>query len=60
MEELCEKRINSKGDIRKAVASTIATGYTERTSSGESDRPAVLFIDEVDVFFEKQFFGAIY
>jgi hypothetical protein len=61
--KICEDEINKDGDIRKIVEDVILDG---RLNSGESDqkrnaaRPRVLLIDEVDVFFSKDFYGNSY
>ena len=60
MEELCERLINREGNIREAVAKAVLHNEKPAAKSQKELRPSVLFIDEVDVFFEKQFFGAIY
>jgi len=57
---LCEEFINSRGDVRNIVESTIFGNQTTSKIKNPSTRPAALLIDEVDVFFNKDFYGNIY
>jgi hypothetical protein len=58
---LCERIINKDGDIRGNVENVIRKGINS-TKINESKfiRPQVLIIDEVDVFFSKEFYGNLY
>jgi len=53
MEELCEKIINKRGNIRESVSEVIVNNVKPMGLDLGQLRPSVLFIDEVDVFFEK-------
>ncbi|CAG9311001.1 unnamed protein product [Blepharisma stoltei] len=60
--ELCENEINSKIDIREFVKNEINQNSEDsdfRTHL-ELERPRILLIDEVDVFFGKSFYGKIF
>ena len=62
--ELCENIINEKGNIRDLVNNLILPGNkaNDRSTYNDNDnsRPNVLLIDDVDVFFNKQFYGEYY
>ncbi|CAG9315963.1 unnamed protein product [Blepharisma stoltei] len=58
--QLCEDEINSKGDIREIVLDFIRLGKIPNISYRDNERPKILLIDEVDVFFTKSFYGNIY
>ena len=59
--QLCEKVINEHGDIRKVVRDCISSESSDsRLSESPQYRPKILLIDEVDVFFGKDFYGNIY
>ena len=59
--KLCERYLNQDGVVREVVEAHIkgtkASGEWQRKRGG---RPAVLLIDEVDVFFGKEFYGNQY
>jgi len=53
--QLCEQFINSRGDIRQIVASTV-TGTSRSPKEDKSKgRKRILLIDEVDTFFQPRF-----
>ncbi len=60
--KLCENVINQHGDIRKLVETMISTNATDPAAaqSVHTNRPKILLIDEVDVFFSKEFYGNVY
>lgn len=58
--EICENYINKDGDVREIFLSKILQGRQEIKVNKEAEIPKILLIDEVDVFFGKDFFGAIY
>ncbi|CAG9315944.1 unnamed protein product [Blepharisma stoltei] len=58
--KLCEDDINSRGDIRAIVLDLIQNGRCPSLSDGVAERPKILLIDEVDVFFTKSFYGNMY
>jgi hypothetical protein len=61
--ELCEKQIiNRVGDIRTKVEQMITTGQYNIVNKNKkpNNRPKVLLIDEVDVFFREDFYGKLY
>ena len=57
--QLCERFLNDQGDIRKQMENLIFDRSVEikRTSS---NRLKILLIDEVDVFFSREFYGKLY
>jgi len=57
---LCEDFINLQGDVRDIVAAIISGGQHPKQIKTLSGRPAALLIDEVDVFFNKDFYGNVY
>jgi hypothetical protein len=58
---LCEELINQRGSIR-TMAQSYAAGDAELQGRERlpNARPQVLMIDEVDVFFSKDFYGNVY
>ena len=60
--KVCEDEINKKGDIRKIVEDLICDGKLSNSNQQKQglNRPRVLLIDEVDVFFSKDFYGNSY
>ena len=58
-QRLCERVINQEGDVRDRVQSTI-TGQAVHAAPKRRNRPKILLIDEVDVFFDESFYGNIY
>lgn len=61
--EMCEKFINRRGDVRELTVAMIEAGpVTDAAylpSHATTDRN-VLLVDEVDVFFDKSFYGSYY
>ncbi|KAL4505987.1 hypothetical protein ABPG72_013748 [Tetrahymena utriculariae] len=57
--KVCEEILNQRGDIRELVSSYIQTGNIKLSNTSD-DKKQVLLIDEVDVFFSKDFFGNNY
>ena len=61
--KVCEDEINKEGDIRKIVEDLICDGKLSNSNQQNKQslkRPRVLLIDEVDVFFSKDFYGNSY
>lgn len=59
--KLCEDIINENGDVRKLAEELMRTGSTgNATANSRAERPKVLLIDEVDVFFNQDFYGSLY
>jgi hypothetical protein len=52
--------INNSGDIRTIVEKAITQEKLDKIEVNESKMPKILLIDEVDVFFNKDFYGNIY
>ena len=60
-DSICEENINQNGNVRdfvKNILLDIPNNTVEQSS--ENKRPSVLLIDEVDVFFSKEFYGNSY
>ncbi|EWS74476.1 helicase carboxy-terminal domain protein (macronuclear) [Tetrahymena thermophila SB210] len=57
--KVCEEILNQRGDIREQVSSYILTDNI-KYSNNSNIKKQVLLIDEVDVFFSKDFFGNNY
>ena len=58
---LCEKNINSEVNIREKVLSFFGIESNQNEKKGKKEkRDKVLLIDEVDIFFSKDFYGALY
>ena len=57
--QLCENVINQNGDIRRIVEALVS-GSSNINSKQKTNRQKILLIDEVDVFFKKDFYGNIY
>ncbi|ETO10976.1 hypothetical protein RFI_26400 [Reticulomyxa filosa] len=59
--KLCERIINEGGDVRKLVESMIMPDDEKKSADTlHVIRAKVLLIDEVDVFFNKEFYGSCY
>jgi hypothetical protein len=56
--EACEAYLNKEGDIRDLYLSKILKGMPSAQRIAKNEKPRVLMIDEVDVFFSKDFYGA--
>ena len=57
--KICESIINEDGDIRNNVIDLVANETRSEELSGKTQRPKILLIDEVDVFFS-DFYGSLY
>ncbi|XP_065663336.1 uncharacterized protein LOC136085795 isoform X2 [Hydra vulgaris] len=58
---VCEDVINQTCNIRNRVADLVSNKLTEKVLTHKKPaRPMVLLIDEVDVFFNKDFYGNLY
>ena len=64
---MCEKFINKEGYLRNLVLNKILKDYIVKKQSFEESKHSlntnnkeVFLIDEVDVFFSKEFYGALY
>jgi len=58
-QELCEAVVNSDVNLREGVKSLFGDG-TEAKRKTIAASPKALIVDEVDVFFDPEFFGAAY
>ena len=58
--KLCEAYINIRGDTRYMVESLIGGTRVKKVRSNSKNTQRVLLIDEVDVFFGKDFYGSEY
>ena len=59
--ELCEKVINGRGDVRNMVENLVRREpMAVHSRQGGVDRQCILLIDEVDVFFQPGFYGKRY
>ncbi|UJR17604.1 hypothetical protein I4U23_004500 [Adineta vaga] len=59
--KLCEDMINETGDIRQLVEKLISNSSDENKNlNAKSRRQKILLIDEVDVFFSRDFYGNVY
>ncbi|ETO04255.1 hypothetical protein RFI_33142, partial [Reticulomyxa filosa] len=59
--KLCERIINDGGDVRKLVENMIMPNDDKKTvETSRVIRAKILLIDEVDVFFNKEFYGDCY
>ena len=57
---LCERVINKEGQLRSRVKELIRGGDYSCSTANIIHHPKVLLIDEVDVFFNKDFYGNLY
>lgn len=58
--QLCESFINQHGDVRALVEATAKGTSVQRIAKEPTRREKILLIDEVDVFFNKDFYGNMY
>ncbi|CAF4456988.1 unnamed protein product [Rotaria sp. Silwood2] len=59
--KLCEDMINRNGNIRQMVEEFILNGSSSAAQSGQRiERAKILLIDEVDIFFSRDFYGNVY
>jgi len=59
-QELCEHLVNENGKIRAIVENMVLKGQFPQRPTDVEKRPMILVIDEVDVFFQKEFYGQLY
>jgi len=57
---LSSKNFNEKGDVRKGTKILINGGLRKGTVTSSKSKSRILLIDEVDTFFSKDFYGALY
>ena len=57
---LSKRLINSVCDVREGTKSFISGGACSNICSGDDRDKKILLIDEVDVFFSKDFYGMVY
>lgn len=55
--EICEKHINREGQIRELVKKKLLKKYSKDIEKETQNNRQVLLIDEVDVFFSKEFYN---
>ena len=58
--ELCEQVINKDGNIREMVENMVLGKQSGVQMNKRRNRASILLIDEVDVFFNKDFYGNTY
>jgi hypothetical protein len=60
--KLCESVINEKGNIRDIVRNMVSNEKPASSLDAKSliSHPKILLVDEVDVFFSKDFYGNVY
>jgi hypothetical protein len=59
--KICEESLNEQGDLRKQVENLLLDVKNDTAlKAAEMKRPRILLIDEVDVFFSKDFYGNAY
>ena len=59
--KLCEAIINENGNIRQRVEEFIVNDSNHTAQAAQQKkRPKILLIDEVDVFFSRDFYGNVY
>ncbi|KAL4445288.1 hypothetical protein ABPG74_022101 [Tetrahymena malaccensis] len=59
--KICEGIINEKGEVRNRVVNLIENKQQPDNKFQKTEiRPKILLIDEVDVFFNTQFYGNVY
>lgn len=60
-QKLCEDKINENGNIREVVENLISTDSNRSLITSQNEKRAkILLIDEVDVFFSREFYGSLY
>jgi hypothetical protein len=58
---LCEDFINARGNVRDMVVNAVTRGRLGKAPNLHRDQvPRILLVDEVDVFFNKDFYGNSY
>ena len=58
--QICEAYINKDGQIRDLFLSRILKNSNIIVGNKKPEVPRVLLIDEVDVFFSKEFYNKVY
>ena len=58
--QMCEMIINKRGNVRELVDAYLDDNISSSQSKIQSNRPSILLIDEVDVFFGIDFYGSTY
>ncbi|KAL4445289.1 hypothetical protein ABPG74_022102, partial [Tetrahymena malaccensis] len=59
--QICEQFINEQGEVRNRVIKLIENkSEFDKNLSKRENRPRILLIDEVDIFFSPQFYGNVY
>ncbi|CAL6025644.1 Conserved_hypothetical protein [Hexamita inflata] len=58
--QMCEKFINQNANIRETTRNLILNQPLQNNNVKNHNRERILLIDEVDVFFSKEFYGNIY
>jgi len=59
--KLCEDALNENGDIRQKVRDIVSQASSKKVQQVQKPkRRRILLIDEVDVFFSKDFYGGLY
>ncbi|KAL4480832.1 hypothetical protein ABPG72_001701 [Tetrahymena utriculariae] len=60
--KICEYIINEQGDVRSLTTDYIQYGFSDNNKNTikKIRNPRVLLVDEVDVFFQKDFYGNMY
>ncbi|CAF4090243.1 unnamed protein product, partial [Rotaria sordida] len=59
--KLCEDKINENGNIREVIENLISTNTNNSVLTDATQKRAkILLIDEVDVFFSREFYGNLY
>ena len=59
-QKVCEEFINERGQIRNIVEGLVMKNSVSQMLKPVDNRPKVVLIDEVDVFFSKDFYGNMY
>lgn len=59
-DKLCEDIVNKDGDVRDAVKQLVTKDEWPVRVESSKKRPQLLLVDEVDVFFNKDFYGELY
>uniref|UniRef100_A0A6B2KYW0 SecA family profile domain-containing protein n=1 Tax=Arcella intermedia TaxID=1963864 RepID=A0A6B2KYW0_9EUKA len=58
--DMCERIINKEGNVRNLTNAFLHGKDLEKTVQQVSNRPSIILIDEVDVFFGPDFYGCTY
>eukprot|EP00808_Paulinella_micropora_P003433 g32056.t1 len=60
LKELSSHVINERGDVRELTKAFLTGKERKLEENASPERPRILLIDEVDVFMQKDFYGACY